>query len=178
VDEQEREALKALLTGASEGRRALKRLGAELDARGPGWKAGLVALAGERGVVLPAEAAGWPGKKLLRRAQGRDAEARVRRNPIRRDEAFTCAHCGAGAAPGGARVRDHCPACLCSLHVDEVPGDRAADCAGVLDPIGLEVAAGESVIRYRCRRCGAERRCRAHPGDDPTALAALSARMP
>ena len=178
MEDQEREALEALLAAAGAGRRALKRAAAELDARGPAAKAGLVALVAGRGVILPEEAAGWPGKRLLRRARGRDAAAQVRRNPIRRDEAFTCAHCGGEAAPGGTRVRDHCGACLRSLHVDEVPGDRASTCGGLMDPVGLEVVGGEAVIRYRCRRCGAARRCRAHPGDDAAALAAISARAP
>ena len=61
----------------------------------------------------------------------------LRTNPIRRDAPFTCAHCGAGGAIGGARVRDHCPGCLRSLHVDRVPGDRAASCGGILDPVDL-----------------------------------------
>ena len=165
----------SLLIAAAGGRRALKRAAAELERLGPEHKRALVALAAERGLILPPEAASWPAKRLLRRALGRSEAARERRNPIRRDGGFRCAHCGAEVAPGGARVRDHCPACLRSLHVDRVPGDRANPCGGLLDPVGLERVGGQWVIRYRCRRCGAAGRCRAHPGDDPEALAAASA---
>ncbi len=176
ASQQGREALEALLTEAGAGRRALKRAAAALDAMEPGAKGALVALARERGVELPDEAAGWPGKRLLRRALAREEAARERSNPIRRDGAFTCGGCDAAVAPGGGRVRDHCPRCLRSLHVDVVPGDRAAGCGGLMDPTGLELRGGEAVIHYRCRRCGAAGRCRAHPDDDAVALAELSGR--
>lgn len=41
--------------------------------------------------------------------------------------------CGRPVVPAGAGSdhRNHCPNCLSSLHVDDEPGDRAADC-GVL----------------------------------------------
>jgi hypothetical protein len=66
---------------------------------------------------------------------------------------------------GGRMVRDHCPTCLRSLHVDNVPGDRAAGCGGLLDPIEIHLAAGDISFSMRCRRCGALRRVRAHPDD-------------
>lgn len=162
-----------LLAGAEAGRAAQKRLGAALDAD-PALRAELCALARSRGVALPEEAEGWPGKRLLRLALGRAEQAQVRRNPIRRDEAFACAACGAAVPPGGARVRDHCPRCLCSMHVDEVPGDRASTCGGLLRPVRATHEAGEWVLGYRCERCAAERRCRAHPDDDPALLRRLT----
>lgn len=47
-------------------------------------------------------------------------------------EVFTCRVCGRKVVPGGAGSdhRNHCPNCLSSLHVDNEPGDRAADCGG------------------------------------------------
>ena len=43
------------------------------------------------------------------------------------------------AAPG-TQHRNHCPNCLWSRHVDsDVPGDRAADCAAAMEPIGVSV---------------------------------------
>jgi len=175
VDDERRAQLTALLEGAR-GSRAIKAAGRLLDGRDPSWREDLAALAAERGVALPAEAAGWRGKRLVRRALGREGEARRRANPVRRDEPFNCAACGLDVPPGGARVRDHCPACLASLHLDVVPGDRAAGCGGLMRPEGLEILRGEAILRYRCARCGAARRCRAHPGDDAAALAAVSAR--
>jgi len=162
--------LEALLVEAGEGRRALKRAGSRLD-QASDLKAAMVAHAG-----LPAEAVDWPGKRILRRALGRAEASQQRGNPIRRDEAFACVACGHHNDPGGARVRDHCAACLASIHVDVVPGDRAADCGGVLDPSGLEKQGDAWVIEYLCRDCGHRHRCRAHD-DDAEALVALARRL-
>ena len=35
-----------------------------------------------------------------------------------------------GPADAGTRHRNHCPNCLASVHLDDEPGDRAADCGG------------------------------------------------
>ena len=103
-------------------------------------------------------------ERLLRRARRADEGAQVRRNPIRRNEGFLCAGCGATVppAPGGG-VRNHCPECLCSLHVDGlVPGDRASDCHGLMRP--REFAGGaEMFVLQVCERCGHRRRNRLHP---------------
>ena len=49
-----------------------------------------------------------------------------------------------------------------------MPGDRANGCGGVLDPVGVEIRGGDTVLRYRCRRCGATHRVRAVlDGDSP-----------
>jgi len=110
---------------------------------------------------------GEPGddpERLLRRALGRDAEARVRTNPIVRNEAFACGHCGFAVPPGDGFVRNHCPHCLRSAHVDgDVPGDRAASCGGLMDPASWEHRGGVWIVTHRCRRCGHERRNRLHP---------------
>lgn len=150
----------------------VKRLGAALDAD---------AALQER-VLAAVGAAGWgadgaplPGKKLLRLFLDRAEAAQVRTNPVHRDEAFTCAACGAAVPPGGRPVRDHCPRCLCSLHVDIVPGDRANPCGGLLRPVGLAAKDGEYDILYRCEKCAGEHRNRVHPGDDAARLAAISA---
>lgn len=161
------ERARALLD-ASVDRAACKRLGAELDASGAELKRAVIALAGARGVELPADAADWPGKKLLRRARGRDGEAQVRKNPIRRDEGFTCVRCGAEVGPHGRSARDHCPHCLVGLHVDgDVPGDRASPCGGVLEPVSATRQSGRWVIAYRCVRCGATRRNQVLEDGDP-----------
>ena len=157
-----------------------KRLGAWLDDDGAELRAPLLADARRRGVDLPDDALGWPGKRLLRRARGEEAGARERRNPIRIDEAFRCAHCGRQVPAGRTRVRDHCPFCLRSLHVDVVPGDRAAGCGGLMDPVVLELGGRcEMVIGYRCRLCGHEHRNRAalnvDPPDDQSQLRRLAA---
>ncbi|GBF03963.1 hypothetical protein DAERI_010135 [Deinococcus aerius] len=69
---------------------------------------------------------------------------------------FTCANCGAEVRPlQNGSVRNHCPACLHSLHVDIQPGDRASDCRGVMVPVGVEQSGKKGwVILHRCRKCG------------------------
>ena len=58
------------------------------------------------------------------------------------------------AAPG-TKHRNHCPSCLWSRHLDdEVPGDRAADCAGSMEPIAVTVRGdGEWALVHRCGGC-------------------------
>lgn len=169
-----------LLAGATS-RGAIKRLALELD-RDPALKRAVLVEGRARGVELPDEAVDWPAKKLLRLARGREAEARVRTNPVMRDEAFTCAHCGLAVPTHGRTARDHCPRCLRSLHVDVVPGDRAAGCGGILDPVACDRRGADWVIRYRCRVCGADRTNRAlldgDPPDDWEAVVALTVADP
>jgi hypothetical protein len=50
---------------------------------------------------------------------------------------------------------------LYSLHVDENPGDRAAECGGVLKPVGYENRSKKGyMIVYCCEKCGARRSTR------------------
>ena len=52
--------------------------------------------------------------------------------------AFACVHCGSAVpANTDGHYRNHCPYCLWSLHVDELPGDRASECRQPMEPIGL-----------------------------------------
>ena len=78
------------------------------------------------------------------------------------DDGFFCANCGHRVEPLGYISRNHCPRCLCSLHVDENPGDRANDCHGVMDPIRVETDPRKGyIIVHKCRKCGAIKRNRA-----------------
>lgn len=84
------------------------------------------------------------------------------------NEGFACAHC-AWVVPAleNGSVRNHCPRCLHSLHVDVFPGDRAAGCGGLLEPVGVEHTGKKGwIVLHRCRACGAERRNKAAL-DDP-----------
>lgn len=91
------------------------------------------------------------------------------------DEPFTCRVCGCEVKPLCYTARDHCPHCLCSLHVDNLPGDRANDCGGVLRPVGVETHKGEYKIVYRCERCGMVKRNKAADDDDMNLIIELSA---
>ena len=155
-----RKELEAALAGLRS-RGAIKAFGARVD-RDPALRRALVELARARGLAPDPDA---PGKRLVRLLLDRSEAARRRGNPVRVDEAFTCAWCGRAVPPGGARVRDHCPWCLRGLHVDRVPGDRAAGCGGVLEPVGFELRGGEVIVRWRCLACGHRWRGRAHPDD-------------
>ncbi len=70
------------------------------------------------------------------------------------DDGFVCSHCGRQVHSLGYTSRDHCPYCLYSLHVDIFPGDRANDCCGLLEPIGLDTNKKGYQIVYKCQTCG------------------------
>ncbi|MBP3918972.1 MAG: RNHCP domain-containing protein [Clostridia bacterium] len=94
-------------------------------------------------------------------------------------EVFTCKNCGREVVPGGAGTdhRNHCPNCLYSLHVDIEPGDRASDCGGQMEPIGVWVRrGGEWAIIHRCKRCGKLDSNRTAADDNPTKLMSIALR--
>ena len=89
------------------------------------------------------------------------------KNFTKNDEEFICENCGAKVNPLGYSSRDHCPHCLCSKHVDINPGDREAECKGLLKPIQVLPDSKKGyIIIYRCTKCGEERRCKAASDDD------------
>lgn len=55
------------------------------------------------------------------------------------NDTFVCKVCGKTVimAGAGSEHRNHCPYCLHSRHLDIEPGDRAADCGGVMEPIAV-----------------------------------------
>ena len=80
------------------------------------------------------------------------------------DAGFVCRNCGLEVLPLRQTSRDHCPACLYSLHVDINPGDRLADCGALLQPVGIEMSAKKGyIILYQCTRCGALKKNKAVP---------------
>ena len=94
-------------------------------------------------------------------------------------EHFTCKVCGRPVVPAdaGSGHRNHCPNCLCSLHVDEEPGDRQADCGGIMEPVGVWVRKnGEWAIIQRCRRCGHFSSNRIAADDNPMKLMSIAMR--
>ncbi|MGL5810823.1 MAG: RNHCP domain-containing protein [Nocardioides sp.] len=93
---------------------------------------------------------------------------------------FRCAHCAARVPPHpGGSYRNHCPACLYSLHVDEIPGDRSAECGGQMPPAGLDYSGKKGfVVIHACRTCGHVDRNKSAPDDDPAALRSLHPMLP
>ena len=71
------------------------------------------------------------------------------------DSGFICAACGREVMPLGYTSRNHCPFCLCSLHVDVNPGDRENSCRGILRPISaLPDPKRGYIIVHKCDKCG------------------------
>ncbi len=92
-------------------------------------------------------------------------------------ESFVCKVCGRPVSPAGAgsQHRNHCPYCLASQHLDMEPGDRAADCGGVMDPIAVWVRKnGEWALLHRCRICGAISSNRVAADDNPMKLMSIA----
>ena len=56
------------------------------------------------------------------------------------DNAFVCENCGKSVNPLKYTSRNHCPHCLCSIHVDINPGDRQNSCKGLQQPIAVEIS--------------------------------------
>ncbi|MBI2482029.1 MAG: RNHCP domain-containing protein [Candidatus Vogelbacteria bacterium] len=67
-------------------------------------------------------------------------------------EDFGCEKCGAEVAGDG--YTNHCSKCLWSKHVDVTPGDRAAQCGGLMEPKVVKLEGGEFIIEHVCVRCG------------------------
>lgn len=94
-------------------------------------------------------------------------------------ESFTCKWCGWLCVSDGAASdhRNHCPNCLHSLHLDIEPGDREADCGGLMEPISVWVRKnGEWAIIHRCKRCGSLSSNRVAADDNPAKLMSIAMR--
>lgn len=90
------------------------------------------------------------------------------------NESFVCDFCGHENPPAPKTCRNHCQKCLCSLHVDKNPGDRAEECHGKLIPIDIGVRRGEmDTIIFRCQKCGMIRKNKIAEDDDRGMLLAI-----
>lgn len=71
------------------------------------------------------------------------------------NDSFRCVHCKREVQPSSHSCRNHCPYCLYSVHLDVFPGDRLADCGGLMKPIRIEyhTKKGYRVV-HRCLNCG------------------------
>jgi hypothetical protein len=105
---------------------------------------------------------------------------RDQRRRTRGPESFRCRNCRLDVpmrAPG-TQHRNHCPTCLWSRHVDDdVPGDRAADCDGSMEPIGVTAREdGEWALVHRCTACATVHVNRIAGDDNPLMLMRLAVR--
>ena len=70
------------------------------------------------------------------------------------DNEFICRVCGKTVPMLKYSSRDHCNKCLCSIHIDINPGDRANSCLGTLIPVDVEINNNKGyVIKYKCNKC-------------------------
>ena len=90
----------------------------------------------------------------------------------RKEEDFICEHCGTKVQGNG--YTNHCPHCLYSKHVDINPGDRAADCHGLMEPIDIEQKDGKYIVVQQCQKCGFIRRNKIESSDDFEAVLDIS----
>jgi len=96
-------------------------------------------------------------------------------NFVEIDESFICENCKEKVEPLGYSCRNHCPKCLYSKHVDINPGDRAEECHGLLEPIGIEMNNKKGyVIVYKCQKCGKIRKNVAARDDNMKLIIKLS----
>ena len=93
------------------------------------------------------------------------------------DEPFICKNCGRTVVETGAGTnhRNHCPYCLASQHLDNEPGDRQADCGGIMEPVAVWIRKnGEWAIIHRCKICGELHSNRIAADDNPLKLMSLA----
>jgi transcription elongation factor Elf1 len=94
-------------------------------------------------------------------------------------ESFVCKSCGRLNVSHGAGSghRNHCSNCLTSMHLDIEPGDREADCGGLMEAIGVWVKKdGEWAVIHRCKRCGHLSSNRVAADDNPLKLMSVALR--
>ena len=98
----------------------------------------------------------------------------IKKNFTRVIENFACGNCGLEVVGDG--YTDHCPKCLWGKHVDEeIPGDRASDCRGLMEPVGAKLIMSnvKFLINYKCTKCRHVFTVREGKGDDREKLMKL-----
>lgn len=92
----------------------------------------------------------------------------MRKDFKKRNEGFKCLKCGKINPSAVKSERNHCSRCLFSLHVDEgTPGDRAATCLGLMEPVGLDYKGKKGfMIVHRCVECGKKMKNKAAEDDE------------
>lgn len=91
------------------------------------------------------------------------------------DESFKCINCGNLVPKLKYTSRNHCNHCLCSIHVDESPGDRASSCHGLLRPIRIDYNGKKGyIIIHKCEKCGIIKRNKAADDDNMSLIIKIS----
>jgi len=96
----------------------------------------------------------------------------MRKKFIRCKEDFVCENCNEPVKGNG--YTNHCPNCLYSKHVDRNPGDRLAQCGGMMRPVGLEKNGMGFVLIFVCEKCGHKKRNRTMENDNMDVIIEVS----
>lgn len=76
----------------------------------------------------------------------------MKRNFVKKEEDFVCKVCREEVK--GTGYTNHCPNCLWSRHIDEeIPGDRASKCKGLMEPVRIEIKKGKYILFHKCVIC-------------------------
>jgi len=91
---------------------------------------------------------------------------------------FVCINCGTDVSPiAKGTIRNHCPFCLYSLHVDIDIGDRLSDCTGLMHPIGADSHSQKGwQIIHQCKKCGFVRKNKMAADDSINEMAKIMRR--
>lgn len=91
---------------------------------------------------------------------------------------FICENCHEEVLPlSNGSFKNHCPFCLCSKHLDVMPGDRESECQGLMKPIAKKFHSKKGIqIIHQCESCGhimVNRIAEDEQGDDMTMILSL-----
>lgn len=89
----------------------------------------------------------------------------------RHKEDFICQHCHKFNKGNG--YTNHCSNCLYSLHVDLFPGDRRADCGGIMKPIAIVTKNKKQKVLQVCQKCQHQFMCRLADNDNMSSIAKI-----
>ena len=87
-------------------------------------------------------------------------------------EDFVCENCGYSVK--GTGYTNHCPKCVFSKHGDINPGDRQAQCGGMMEPTGVEQKHGDYIIIHKCTKCGHVKKNKVAPADNKEKIIELT----
>jgi DNA-directed RNA polymerase subunit RPC12/RpoP len=92
------------------------------------------------------------------------------------NEEFVCKNCGQENSKLKGSCRNHCTACLFSLHVDkDIPGDRQSECHSLMSPTKVEHNGKKGwMISHECKKCGKIIKNKAASDDDFDQIIKLS----
>jgi hypothetical protein len=90
---------------------------------------------------------------------------------IKNKEDFTCENCKKHIKGNG--YTNHCHECFYSKHVDIQPGDRLAQCNGLMRPISIQGSTNNITITHQCKICGFTRNNKVQENDNLERLVEL-----